>query len=308
MCTEAAISSTVTGCAKCARIQRDRFGHSLHSRLCVADLRDPVADGGPQQSNQDLVDDQRSEKLRILRLRHQVEQARHRVDDVIGRAPDIQAATVRRLGNAARVHPGGELCDARGIEIEHEAEIRILPTGASHLGRDRQIHGEDEQVRGIVFEHFAAEHHHLGALRRDAQRRTQRGIGWPQSSSATAGWPMSPAAGAEKPHRGGRTPRVDWRAVAGAVRLGVAREVSSLGAVAGLAKLSERAGRDCTRAVVRRRRVCSRACRAGVAIPAMVQRNAIVTFAQTSGSNTRSPSTRAGIGKNHLARPSTLIV
>ena len=133
--------------------------------------------GGPQQTNQDLVDDQRPEKLRILRLGHQVEQARHRVDDVIGRAPDIQATTVRRLGNATRIHPRGELCYSRGIEIEHEAEIWILPTGASHLARDRQIHGEDEQVRGIVFEHFTAKHHHLGALRRDAQRGTQRGIG-----------------------------------------------------------------------------------------------------------------------------------
>ena len=110
MWTEAAISSTVTGCAKCARIQGHGFGHPLHSRLRVPDLSDTAADRRAQQTNQDLVDDQRSEKIRILRPGHQVEQARDRVDDVIGRASDIQPTIVRRLGNATRVDPRGELC------------------------------------------------------------------------------------------------------------------------------------------------------------------------------------------------------
>ena len=153
------------------------FANPLHVRLRVPDLSDARADRRSQQTNQDLVDDQRPEKIRILRLGHQVEQARHRVDDVIGRAPDIQATTVRRLGNATRVHPRGELCDSRGIQIEHEAEIGILPTGAAHLARDRQIDGEHEQMRGIVFEHFTAKHDDLGALRRDAQSGPQRGVG-----------------------------------------------------------------------------------------------------------------------------------
>jgi hypothetical protein len=63
------------------------------------------------------------------------------------------------------------------IQFERESEIRIPPTGASHLAGDRQIHGEDEQVRGIVFEHFTAKHHDLGALRRYAKGGAYRGIG-----------------------------------------------------------------------------------------------------------------------------------
>jgi hypothetical protein len=66
----------------------DRFGNPLDPRLRVSDLRHTVADGRAQQTNEDLVDDERSEKIRILRLSHQVEQARYRVDDVIGRASD----------------------------------------------------------------------------------------------------------------------------------------------------------------------------------------------------------------------------
>ena len=213
MWTDVAISSTVMGCAKCARIQETASANPLHFRLRVPDLRDTRADRRSQQTNQDLVDDQRPEKIRILRLSHQVEQARHRVDDVIGRAPDIEATTVRRLGNATRVYPRGELCYSRGIEIQHEAEIWILPTCATHLAGDRQIHGEDEQMRWIVFEHFTAEHDDLGALRRDAQSGAQRGVGRPRSSFARGGWRRCPEAGAGTARRGGRTPRSYWRAV-----------------------------------------------------------------------------------------------
>ena len=103
--------------------------------------------------------------------------------------------------------------DSRGIQVQHEAEIWIFPTGADHLARDRQIHGEDEQVRGIVFEHFTAKHDHLGALRRDAQRGAQGGVGRPRSSFARGVWRTCPEAAAGTPRRGERTPRADWRAV-----------------------------------------------------------------------------------------------
>ena len=75
----------------------------------MSDLSDTVADGRAQQTNQDLVDDERSEEIRILGPGHQVEQARDRVDDVVGRAPDIQPTIVRRLGDASRVDPRREL-------------------------------------------------------------------------------------------------------------------------------------------------------------------------------------------------------
>ena len=109
-------------------------------------------------------------------LRHQLEQPRHGIDDPVGRASDVQPASIGRLRDAARVDPCRELCHARGIQVQHEAEIRILATGSNDLARDRQIDGEDEQVRGIVFEDFAAEHDDLRALRGDAERRAERRV------------------------------------------------------------------------------------------------------------------------------------
>ena len=77
---------------------RHGFADPPHFRLRVPDLSDTRADRRSQQTNQDLVDDQRAEKIRILGMGHEIEQARHRVDDVVGGAPEIQAATVRHLG------------------------------------------------------------------------------------------------------------------------------------------------------------------------------------------------------------------
>ena len=118
MWTEAAISSTVTGCAKCARIQVTASAIRCTPDFGVSDLRDTAADRRAQQTNQDLVDDERSEEIRILGPGHQVEQARDGVDDVVGRAPDIEPTIVRRLGDAARVDPRRELRHARGIQIQ----------------------------------------------------------------------------------------------------------------------------------------------------------------------------------------------
>ena len=274
----------------------------------MSDLRDTVANRRAQQTNQDLVDDERSEQIRILGPGHQVEQARHRVDDVVGRASDIQPAIVRRLGDATRVDPRGELSHPRGIQIEHEAEIRILPTGASHLAGDRQIHGEDEQVRGIVFEHFTAKHHDLGALRRDAQGGAQRGV---------AGLGRHPreahGIGAREPKlkrpvvRGVRR-ESDWRVVAAPMRRALRASCPRRVAAADLANPSaRRSGRDCSLCVFRRRRVYRRACREGVVIRAMLQAASTATFAETSDSNALSRSIRGGIGKESLTRPGTLI-
>ena len=97
MWTGAAMSSTVTGWAKCARIQ-ETARRPAARRTSVANLSDPAAEGRAQQTNQNLVDHERSEEIRILRPRHQVEQARDRVNDVVGRTADIESAIVRRLG------------------------------------------------------------------------------------------------------------------------------------------------------------------------------------------------------------------
>ena len=147
------------------------FGNPLDSGLRLPDLGDTTANRGAQQTNQNLVDDERSEEVRILCLGHQIEQARHGVDDCVGRASDVQPAIVSSLGDAMRVHPRCEFCDARGIQVQLEAEKRSPRSRSNHLAGDRQIDGEDEHPRRIVFEHFAAKHDDLGTLGHDAEAR-----------------------------------------------------------------------------------------------------------------------------------------
>ena len=146
MWTEAAISSTVTGCAKCARIQHDRLADSLDARLGLTDLRHPRTDRRTQQTDDDLVDDERPEHLRLFRVGHQVEQSGHRIDDAVGRVADVETAHVRRLANAVRKYPRGEFSDTCGIKVEDETEIRLFPAGSNHLARNREIDSEDEHM------------------------------------------------------------------------------------------------------------------------------------------------------------------
>ena len=68
MWTEAAISSTVTGCAKCARIQDTASAIRCTPDFGCSDLGDTRADRRAQQPNQDLVDDERSEEVGVLRV------------------------------------------------------------------------------------------------------------------------------------------------------------------------------------------------------------------------------------------------
>ena len=119
----------------------------------------------------------------------------------------------RRAGRPAR-----QVCHARGIQIQDEAEIRILSAGPSHLAGDRQIHREDQQMRGIVLEHLAAEHDHLRTLRRDAQGRAQRGVDGLGRHPRQRGWHRCPGAGAETRRRAGCNWRADWRVVGGPAR------------------------------------------------------------------------------------------
>ena len=51
----------------------DGFGNLLDSGLRIANLSDPAADGCAQQTNQDLVDDEWSEEMRIFRVGQQFE-------------------------------------------------------------------------------------------------------------------------------------------------------------------------------------------------------------------------------------------
>jgi hypothetical protein len=176
MWTEPAISSTVTGCAKMLAYPGHGFGNPLHSGLRLSDLGDTSANRRAQQTNQDLVDHERSEEVRILRPGHQIQQARHGVDDGVGRASDIQPAIVRHLGDAMRVYPLGEFSHARKIQVQLEAEKGLPSARSSHVPGDRQIDREDQHARGIVLEHFAAKHDGLGTLSHHAERRPLRRV------------------------------------------------------------------------------------------------------------------------------------
>ena len=284
------------------------FANPPHFRLRVPDLSDTRADRRAQQTNQDLVDDQRPEKIRILRMGHEIEQARHRVDDVVGRAPEIHAATVRHLGSATRVYPRRELSDSRGVQVEHEAEIWIFPTGADHLARERQIHGEDQQVRGIVFEHFTSEHDHLGALRRDAQSGAQGGVGRLGCYSREADGVRARKPQLERPIVGGVLREAigepserywargdESRVFAGCGR--GSRESAGAQPGTGLEPLR-------TSKTARVQTSLARRCRhAGNGTS-----SAGASFAETSDSNARSGCIRVGIGKKRPRRPCSLIV
>ena len=78
--------------------------------------------------------------------------------------------------DTARKHPRRQFRHARRIQVQPEAEERIPAAGSRHLTRNRQIHGEDEHARGVVFEHLVAEHQGLGPLGHKAQGRPERGV------------------------------------------------------------------------------------------------------------------------------------
>ena len=54
------------------------------------------------------------------------------------------------------------------VESRGAGYLRLARVG---LGGDGQAQPERREVVGIVLEHFAAEHHHFGALRGNAEGR-----------------------------------------------------------------------------------------------------------------------------------------
>ena len=104
---------------------------------------------------------------------------------ISSRVPDIQPAIVGCPGDALGIDARGEMGHPRRIQIQPEAEKRIPLTRARQLAGDGQVDREDQHARGIVLEHFTAQHHDLGALRHDAQRRPEGGMHRLRSHSST---------------------------------------------------------------------------------------------------------------------------
>jgi hypothetical protein len=66
------------------------FGHTVYAGFGRSDLGDACANRRAKQPNQDFVDHERAEEVRILRPGHQCQQARHGFDDVVGGPSDIE--------------------------------------------------------------------------------------------------------------------------------------------------------------------------------------------------------------------------
>ena len=228
----------------------------LHAGLRLTNLRDAASNRRAKQANQDLVDDERSEEVRVLRLCHQLEQARHRIDDAVGRLPHVQPAIVRDPRHPLGVDPLRKLGDASRIQVQLEPEIRFTAAGSSHLRGERQVDGEYQDARR---DRTRARHCRASRLWRPGPRRRARGPGWRgrrRWSCARGVWHECPGAGSPNaPSWVYAASRLASRRSANG--LGVTRVVSSPSAAADLAKPSaRRLGPDCSRCEVRRRRLC----------------------------------------------------
>ena len=180
----AAISSTVTGCAKCGADPGDRLGNPVDSGLRLSNLRDTRADRC-LQADRIRISSTTSGPRRSASSgpAHQFEQPRHGVDDARrSRARRNSPRIVRRLGNASRIDACGEFRHARWRsrsmpEAQKWISFRLARVTWPETGRST---ANTSMTRGIVFENVTAKHHHLGALRHDAQRRSQRRVRRPR--------------------------------------------------------------------------------------------------------------------------------
>ena len=166
MWTEAAISLTVTGWAKCVRIQ-----DTASATLCTPDFGCPICATrlpiGVRRRRIRISSTTRGPRRSASSGWQELEQARHRIDDAVGRLPDIQPAIVRDLRHAVRADPVRELRDARRIQIQLETEKRLPAAGSSHLPGDWQIDGEYQDARRIPAPRLRPE----PSLRRGRTRR-----------------------------------------------------------------------------------------------------------------------------------------
>ena len=176
------------GCAKFARTHVTALATRWTPDSCLADLRDARADRTAQQANEDLVDDERREQLRVGGLGHQLDEARRRIDDRRRRLAHEHATAVLRARHAVRVDLQRQLRDLVRIEIELEREERLALAGPDDLAGDRQVDRVRDHARGVVRVDLAPEHDDLRALRDDAQGRRDRR---PHHLAGTA-WSVGP--------------------------------------------------------------------------------------------------------------------
>ena len=174
MWARSASDSMAIGCAKCCAHPRHGLGDALDARLRQANLGDAAADRTSQETNENLVDDERGEQLRVGGFRHQLDEARRRVDDRRRRLAHEQATAAPCARHAVRVDPQCQLSDLVRIEVELERQERLALARPDDLTGDGQIDGVRDHARRVVGVDLAPEHDDLRALRHDAEGRRDR--------------------------------------------------------------------------------------------------------------------------------------
>jgi alkylhydroperoxidase/carboxymuconolactone decarboxylase family protein YurZ len=151
MWAEAAISSTVAGCAKCASIQE-----TASATRCTPDFGSPIcATRAPidvRSNNDDFVDHERSKKRRVLRPVHQIHQSRHGLDDAVGRLPEESP----RLFDGFGIPRGNTRVASSATRAGSRSTISVLiATGkpaqlAGHLGRALDNGVQPREASGVL--------------------------------------------------------------------------------------------------------------------------------------------------------------
>ena len=109
---------------------RHRLGDSLDARFLLADLRDARTDGAEQEANEDLVDDQGGEQLRVRWGGPSTRRGappRRRSPSSPG--PRTRPGCLCGVGYAVREDFQRELRDLVRVEIELECEKRFALAG-----------------------------------------------------------------------------------------------------------------------------------------------------------------------------------
>ena len=148
-------------------------GHATDARLLLADLRDTRAGRTEQQPDEDLVDDQRREELRLPGWA--IESTRRAAASTM--AVLVGATITPRLSFEPGTPCGNTFKVSSAILYGSSLSTRrkwLAPAGLGDPAGEREMDGVRDEARGVVGMDLSPEHDALGALRDDAQRGEDR--------------------------------------------------------------------------------------------------------------------------------------
>ena len=176
MCANLAKLFDFHGLGEIGAQPRDGFRHAVHAGFRPADLGHPDPDGTAEQPDQDLLDDEGGEQLRLPGLRHQFEQPCRGVDDPQVDRADVDATVLWHARQAVRIHLQDQLGNLVRVEIQPEREVRLGGAGFRDLASHWQIHGEHQHPGRVVLIDLLPQQHAFRALRDDAQGGSRHGM------------------------------------------------------------------------------------------------------------------------------------